>query len=601
MDSSIPSASPNSVRIWPIIAFVLAQVAIYIAFASYGFEFTDEAFYLLNAMHWRDFTAVYTMFGAYAQVLMELSGGNLAVMRIVTLVVLSGCAAFLGQEIQKHANAGKPTPSFPRYIYWCVGAAAGMYYFGVLSTLRAPSYNTIALSAAALATGLLLRGIDSESTRERVTCSALYGFVMGICGLSKGSTGFLLGCLHLAYFIWACPAWKRGPILQILGAIIAGLFLQLALVTLSHPGWWTALQAGAKLFSYDSGDKLGGMLNAFRWDIQRLMPWSPFAIIGLAAWGLSLRFLIKRQLATPVNLLAVLATAGAAFIWLQKELVQFWWPAALVLSVALLLVRLAARIRPRLERADRSDIALGVLLFSIPFAFSFGTNMPVLWHSQSAALFVILFLVLLIERLWQSGNFHSSAAVLSLCVLCLPPLVFQLRAVFDPDSVYRLADSLVMQKASWATPVGTLSVDGETREALANLQIAARQGGLKEGEAMMDLTGDGPGLTLVLSGHPVGVPWLVGGYPNSTQWAERLIQSLPSSTLQKTWLLTSPDNPRAIIGWQSIITKKLGTGSHELVATAKVRSPSKWGEGAHSMSTLYLWRPRSAVTTRTAP
>jgi hypothetical protein len=372
---------------------------------------------------------------------------------------------------------------------------------------------------------------------------------------------------------------------------------------MAHPAWLAAIEAGANLFAYDSGGKLGGMFNDFRWDLQRLLRWTPVGMIGLIAWAALLRSVQVGKRRSAGSWLVVLLTAGMVLFWLQSEQVRYWWPAALLLVLALLLVQIMARPRPVLELPDRREGGLWLLLLSLPFAFSFGTNMPVLWHSQAAALFVVLLLVVRLERLWQEGNLTTPMMGAALCLLCAPPLVFQLRAAFDPAYVYRLANSLMMQREPWKTPVGTVWVDEDTKRALADLQNAAQKAGLSEGESIMDFTGDGPGLVLALSGRPLGVPWLVGGYPDSARWAERLVQSLPSTKLQAAWLLSSPDNPRGIVGWSEMLTRKVGPSSHELVATLTVRAPSLWGKGAAPKATLCLWRPlnRTLSGARKAP
>lgn len=592
--SSLPSRF-SSPWVWPLALLLAAQVSLYIFLAPRGFEFTDEAFYLLNAMHWREFTAVYSMFGAFLQLPMQLSGGSLVAMRLLSLLTLAAGGAWLGHEVQRHMAAGRSVPRIARQFYWLAGAAGGLYFFGVLSTMRVSSYNTLALSAAAVATGFFLRGIDAGSGRSRLACAAAYGFVMGICGLSKGSTGFLVGCLHLAYFAWANPRWHWRGLAQLLAGVGLGLGLQLVLVTLAHPNWIQTLQAGASLFSYDTGGKLGGMFNSFRWDIQRVLRWAPLALAGLAAWTFLVRLLWKKQKQAVAAWLAMLLLAGMVFAWLQKDQVRYWWPAALLLVSALYLMHRTVRQPAAAKGGERRELGLTILMFSLPFAFSFGTNMPVLWHSQAAAMFVVLILLVRLETMWQEGSINASMIGLAVCLLCFPPFVFQIRAAYDSASVYRLAGSLLSQSEPHMTPVGIVKVDIDTKRTFDNLKAAAQQAGLVPGQAILDFTGDGPGLVLALSGHPVGVPWLVGGYDNSTSWAGRLVESLPAATIRGAWLLTSPDNPRAIREWPAIISKKLGADSHELAAVLRVRAPSKWTKEAPSEATLCLWRPRQVA------
>lgn len=579
---------------WPAAALLLVQVAFFIALAPRGFEFTDEAFYLLNGMHWREFTAVYSLFGAFLELPMRLTGENLPAMRVLTMLSLAASGAFLGHQVQRHSAAQGGLPRLPSFVFWLVGAAGGLYFFGVLSTLRAPSYNTIALATSALATGLLLRGIDAPTARSRLAWAVAYGFVMGICGLCKGSTGFLVGCLHLAYFCAVNAQWRWTTVAQHVAGVLFGLGLQLVLITLVHPGWIGELKAGAALFSYDTGGKLGGMINDFRWDIQRLIRWSPVALAGLLAWAALVRWLRldNRPLRRWFILLPV---AVVSLLWMTPSLVSYWWPAALMLVVALLLVQGSGRVTAALRPGSRCALALGVLLLSLPIAFSFGTNMSVLWHSQAAAMYAVVLLMVRFERLWQERKLTVPMLGAAMCLLCVPPVLFQARTLLDTSYTYRLPTAMPLQNQPWKTPVGTVWVDGRTARALSNLQDAAKSSGLAPGTPILDFTGDGPGLVLALSGRPVGVPWLVGGYPDSAKWAQRLLLSLPKEKLSGAWLLSSPDNPRAIPGWEALLHERMGLQTHELAARLIVNAPSAWGKDIAPDATLCLWRPRSAI------
>jgi hypothetical protein len=149
--------------------------------------------------------------------------------------------------------------------------------------------------------------------------------------------------------------------------------------------------------------------------------------------------------------------------------------------------------------------------------------------------------------------------------------------------------------------VGTVWVDSKTRQALSNLQSAAQQSGLGAGAPMVDFTGDGPGLVLALAGRPVGVPWLVGGYPESETWAQRLLRSLPPAKLSEAWVLSSPDNPRAIPGWPALLADRIGPQTHELAASLIVRAPSAWGKDPAPEATVCLWRPRNVARLAVQP
>jgi hypothetical protein len=89
------------------------------------------------------------------------------------------------------------------------------------------------------------------------------------------------------------------------------------------------------------------------------------------------------------------------------------------------------------------------------------------------------------------------------------------------------------------------------------------------------------------------VAWLPGGYPGSDAIAARVIERLPAQTLQNAWVLGSDDNPRAIKDWQQSLVARMGPGTHELVATATIRAPYRWGREAPEKHSVKFFRPRT--------
>lgn len=587
---------------WPAAALLATQLLIYGAMSGRGFEYTDEAFYVLNALHWREFSATFTLFGAFLEAPTRWLGQNLTAMRLLSLLPLLGVGALLGLEIRRQFwGREQVAGSLPPAVYALLGAAGGMYYFGVFTTLRAPSYNLISLCAAMLSTVLLMRSLTAPHLRSALAHAFGYGFAIGACGFSKASTGLVLVLIHVAYLVWVNRDWSLRGLGGRVGAALLGLGLQVAIMTWLNPGWMAALQAGVSLFSYDNGGKLGGMFNDFRWDLQRLAPWVPLAAAGLAAWTWCVRRASLRGKLAWLPYVVVLALLGLVVVWGHAELSYRWWPWALVATLALALVEWFSSGRIALTPQIRRELPLWMLLFLQPFAFSFGTSNSVLWHSQAAGVFVVLALVARLDGLGRAALLPRPAIGLGLACLCLTPLWFQLHAVFDVKGTYRLADSLLAQTQPVQTPVGEVLVDSATHADLVALQASAKQAGLAAGDPLLDFTGDGPGRVLALDARPLGLPWLVGGYPDSPRWAERLVGLLSADALRAAWIFSSPDGPRTITGWEPALAAKLGGSSHEVAAVIRLSRSAAFGGKTAKPITLCLWRPRGATPGMAVP
>jgi hypothetical protein len=67
--------------------------------------------------------------------------------------------------------------------------------------------------------------------------------------------------------------------------------------------------------------------------------------------------------------------------------------------------------------------------------------------------------------------------------------------------------------------------------------------------------------------------------------------SQPARAIRQVSILASPDSPRRIGGWQTLLRERVGAGSHELAASAQVQAPYRWGKPAPAQIGPELWRP----------
>lgn len=583
----------------PVLLVLLAQIGLYVWMAPRGFEFTDEAFYLLNFLHWRELTATVSFFGAYFDLPFRMLGQSVPAIRIFSLVLLLASSAFLTRETLRYFdrnNGDASGASISSYEFVAAGMAGSLIYFGYLSTLRAPSYNLIAVCSMTVATGLLLRLLDMSATltKQRVAMFC-YGLVVGACGLGKPTSGVLLVLLHTVFFVLANRDWRPRRLLEVTALSFLGVALNFGLLLWVHPGFVSALREGVTMVNITDGRSMLSLANWLRTDTQALA--EKYLLWVAATWvvfGLLVRWIgPKRHAAIAIIVIAVVGGCAAGLIWGQTRL----WLPTLAVGVSLLWGVEAFGRRPfRLTRIDLADFGLVALLFLLPLAFSFGTNMDVLAHSQKAAVFVIVALCLQLHRLAHRGLLVKPALVVCLMALGVPSFVIQLRALQDVNYTYRQLSALGNQTT--AVQVGaarrTILVDTTTRQTLESVITAAREAGFAPGQLVLDFTGDGPGLVYALGARPLGTAWLVGGYRGSQATAARLVSLLPADALRDAWLLTSDKNHRAIRNWQSLLDARLGVGAHERVANVIIQAPYRSGSPPPKYIDVQLWKPRVA-------
>jgi hypothetical protein len=651
-----------------VLVLLLTQVGLYVWMAQRGFEFTDESYYFLNYLYWRDLIGTMSFFGAYFEWPFRMLGQSVPAIRIFSLLLLLASSAFFTREVLGYVSRREGSSRETPWAFMVAGMAASMFYFGHLSTLRAPSYNLLALCSMLLATGLLLRllerGVLFTNARLTVFC---YGLAIGACGLGKASSGVMLVLLHALFFVLANRDWRLRHLIEFLVLSLAGVSLNFVVLQLAHPQWLEELREGMVLVSMDGSHNLLGSVKSFWWKVQALAPTFLAWTLGAGVTVALLARWIIRSRRTALSVLVVALVVGSLFglinamdapnsttlpgsaklIWwkihafvptflawtlgsgvtvallawwiirsrrtalsaLVVALVggcvlgliwgpEHWWLPLLGLAVLLLWSFEGLSRKPfRLVRGDLTDFALMALLFALPVAFSFGTNMPLLEHSQMAAVFAITALLLRLLRLARLGILAPPALVVCLAALCLPALVIQLRAATDVHYTYRQLSALGEQSlpVHLGAADNTLRVDAATRETLQSVIGAARAVGLAPGRAILDFTGDGPGLIYALGGRPLGTAWLLGGYPGSQTIAAHVVEKLPAQALRNAWLLSSDNNPRAIKDWQQLLNARLGPDAHELVATVHIRAPYRWGENAPDSLSVQIWKPRVAA------
>ena len=412
-------------------ALMVAQIGVYAWMSRRGFEYTDEAFYLLSYLYWDSAVASFTFFGAFLKWPFKLLGEDVSSIRMFSLVLLMGSSTFFMASALRFLFAKR----LPANLIWATTIAAAcssLYYFGHFSTLRAPSYNLMALACMLLATGLLLyfvrQGFDSSRQSWPIF---LYGTVVAACVLNKVSTGGLLLICHAVFMTVLNEDWSLRRLKQVLVFGCLGAAFPFLLLHLSHPAWYAAFQEGvAWAQTTDPSYGVSALIKNFRWDLQRqlITLWPVGAMLGF------LTVFVARNGAFNVGVLGWLCAgvvSACAVGLISEDQRHHWWLLVVMAWGALMLTHWIRRSTARPYLITKSAAALHLLLIMLPLVFSFGTNGRVLVHSFAAAVFAVSAVLLALVQLYAARLIGQGVLVLGLTVLTLPPLVFQLKAVSD--------------------------------------------------------------------------------------------------------------------------------------------------------------------------
>lgn len=586
--------------LWALLLLIVAiEAAAFLVSAGRGLDLTDEGYYLLKYRYWTDWPTV-SLFGAYFSVPFSLFGHDVWVMRALGFALLLGGGMWFGREatLAFDALAGRKGRAG-------VGAAsiacgAGLWsYYGAFAVPYTPSYNLLTLVCALAALALALRigraillgrhGLSSETF--------LLGLLTSVGIASKFSSGVLF--LALCLVVVGALGWRRidaatGTRLAL--ALLAGLALNIALLWVADPDLPGRFQRGIEeslaVMPRNPARELGALATvevpkAVLASLRILLFPVVAAVLASAAGTL----LGRRPLGD--SLAVAFLVAGALLDTFVKDN-----RAHRIILLTLLALLLAAA-APRVLRASVGTLALpramlvaGAILVA-PFAYSFGTNNPLLWHMAGAAIFPTMLVVAQVRAMWVADAIATWVFAASLVLLAALPAEFLVRQWIDGNYTYRLGAPLATQTTQLPRNPGGIALrvtPGLARGVDDYLRVV-RDSGFVAGQPMIDFTGQAPGLVALSGGVPLGSTWLIGGPMfDGNQTARISLRSVDPTALRRAWLLTSADSFASIDAWAEIMKSRVGAFAHEEAGHVTVPDPTS-NDKAKTME-VTVWRPK---------
>lgn len=496
-----------------------------ISWMDRGFDFTDEAFYLMWAQEPARFKIAYGLFGYGLHPLFELVGGSVAGLRRLAALV----AAALGVSASLTMLSSMRIPLRTPVALQILTSSALLPFSYYVFWIPTPSYNWFALVS-----GLLLVCAMADLLRpERLQRSAFFaGLSATLILFSRPQNALAYGCIYLAAALFFASNIRHLSKLL----LAAGLW---TLALLAIVAWWTPLntvlrQVQSYLAIFGAGhpvhsNPLSNLASFFQTSgllflcsgliflvtsalhrYQRLIPW--LAILQVCTSG-AIALDLVFNLTTSNLLYRIGPTTGAT--------------AYAVLSIC----RLRAD-------ADQRFITLLGWAALVPLLATFGSTDRT---SEQLAFFCGIWGIITIvapcstlHRFWCAGITMAWVVLVSVAVhvgLVAP---------------YRLASPVEMQLIP--TQVGsrsTLKLDEKTSKFVTDLQERAKVAGFCAGDSVLDLGSASPGVIFAIGGRAPTFPWSFAGYPFSDRFAQQIVGLTDPQLLARTWLVLS-ESPRTL-------------------------------------------------------
>ncbi|OGQ58691.1 MAG: hypothetical protein A3J24_00720 [Deltaproteobacteria bacterium RIFCSPLOWO2_02_FULL_53_8] len=510
-----------------------------------GFDFTDDAFYLVWISNPWIYKFSSTQFGFIYHPLYKLLDGDLALLRQANALITVGLAWLVFAVLLKYSPVeDKNLKANAWYgikilIFSFSASVICLVFFNFW--LPTPNYNSLALQALLIAaTGLIIANKNSSP-------SSLIGWTLiGIAGwlafMAKPPTAAALAFIAGGYLLLA----KKMNIRML--AISLGVAIGLGLLSAwqidnSISGFARRLMAGAEAAGMlTSAYNLTGMfrLDSFTWsDGEKAL-----FLVGTFLTFISTCLMASSKQHAGIALLLALTLAGAAIIFVAPYTTHSHFEALLLWSGPLggLLALFFLCRKNVFALFAKSSFLLPACFGSFPFVYAFGTGNNYWLAAGLAGVFWVL----------ASFSFVGGADIslnkwkILLPILLTSQVTAALILFFGMEHPYRQTQAVRLQsnRVEINHSGNTILVSPDFASYITNLQYFLASQGFKRGDPMIDLTGHYPGSLYAVGAKSIGQPWMLGGYPGSEAYAVGALAQISCSEIANAWILTEPNGPR---------------------------------------------------------
>lgn len=572
-------------------------------FSNYGFDFTDESFYLIWMANPSSYSFSISQFGFIYHPLYSLFGGDISALRQANIIIIFGlawtvCDLFLkgfmpqssgGAYARLVTSSGIATSSLAALVF------AGLW-------LPTPGYNSLALKGLLVITIGLLLG-DKTALRASTLGWLLIGLGGWLTFMAKPTTAAVAGLSVIVYVLLSGKLSIRSLIALL--SFFISLLISAFVIDGSIAGFIARYRDGLEFASMLGGGHSADIL--FRIDDFQLSLLSTgiFWVTVLAAIsGLIISLLATAGSGVVVSLMQVtlVAIGLVGVYWFSSQVeahdsyqnlmlgvvlmatipigistlsqsklllssiqvliivigLAFFYLVPLsnltsylgfdVLQGAALLAVIAmifALFRRKYVLAQHGRyVVLIVPLLGFTYAYAFGTGNNYWIPIGSAGFFIVLTGLLAISHLAGRQEFPRMLLTVAIVVQVVS-MGLLLKGLEHP---YRQPSPLFNNDYAidLGAQGGRLMLTNNSGEYISAARNVFSASGFTKGTPVIDMTGHSPGVLHAIGADSIGMAWTLGGYPGSTVYVEKALKLVPCDQLAQAWLITEPKGPRPL-------------------------------------------------------
>jgi hypothetical protein len=530
-----------------IASFVICWGILFWAMGK-GYDFTDDAHYLIWASNPFIYPWSVSEFGTLWHPIYKLVGGDIKGFRLAGAAILSISAAIFGWAVWRSVAHRLPAACALPLIVAVTATGFWNYAFW----LPTPGYNELNLCGLLLfSAGLTLAAPVAcfqplrMSAIETAAKAALTSFGWCIIAFAKPTTAIGAGLIGLVCLVMFRP--QRSLLLAVCVATFSVIFFSIV-VALLDGDFQTFIQrklTGVHMLAIHSPTHgLDAMWRSVANPLVDLVTFPPIRLLMLIILGIwfcwaNIAVWASKRFIWLVNFLSFAIAVGVGITvgdWRAggSATQEFYIAliAPLLLTIALGLALAIKRTLPK----DRLPFAIAAIIATLPMIFSVGSGTPLIYHASQASIF--WFATAIIFSTLTSTEVRPRIFAGAVMFASFLTVAILIGAIADP---YRLHEPL--WKQTERVEIGALSsellVDQSTASYITELQSAAAAHAFRLGTPVIDLTGASPGAVFALGGEAPGIPWLSGGYVGSTPYVREVLSRVPYEHLRHAWVLTT--------------------------------------------------------------
>ncbi|MEP7204099.1 MAG: hypothetical protein ABI894_15920 [Ilumatobacteraceae bacterium] len=529
-----------------------------VANSGRGLDASDESYYLLSVEFPHSSSSAASGFDSLLAPIWWLSNDSIARFRIAGVLVLIGTLAVVARLCSSTCSTlfARSRPLVTAFIAACLASLSFAFYTNWIPT---PGYNLVVLVLtlliAAMTACLAIEDppVDVERLRRRVPMEALLALSLCLGIVVKAPAFVVIGVLSIGTLVLIRGAkWLVSRLWSLAAGFLAGAVLFVVL-TGSPLAIARRLSRGIH-----AGNLLGSHTPESLWELTEMKqvygPWflkySLGAIIILLLWRVIRRAEWRLAITTIGSVVtAIVFLRTFPEVEVSGDSIGWWW----IRLASMMTLWATANSR---ARSRRSVLGPLISLMAVGAAAGSGNGLvrQVVLTIGVLGLGLLVHGIVMISSQTELLRENTNSRGWRLALVALPIALFFVvggiasntvldRAIHEP---YRLNDTLHAenQRVDLGS-FGAIDVHPETARYIRELQAIGARAPQSARRCLVDLAGGTPLSAIALGAKPADVPWVVGGYPGSNQFADFVLSGSPCLSDQFL-LIEAPSGRRSI-------------------------------------------------------